>query len=189
MSNAAKVANFVVDSSYRHTLTWDLTVDITAPDLSLQHTAKDVPLAGNWVIYARQFDADDIHFFLVYGKDLAEGALGQVVKTTLELSWVSETGAARRLNRSTVSGPLPSVDAVTKKPCMQQLETPLAKILAIGEKSGGKYVPATHRAYRFTVTLEHSYPDDPKHVKCKRVQLDEQRELAKRVAGVFPHFS
>jgi hypothetical protein len=189
MSANPHVAKYAIDWSYRFTLSWDLEFDITDPDLSLRRELEEVPLKGEWELDVRRMPGEKVKLSVLHGKGLTEGLFGRVVNSTFELFWVDEVGVSHSITATTFDAPLPKMNHETQALYVgRSIETTPPDLLVIGEKSNNRFIPSTHRSYRFSATFEHLYPNDPKHIECRQQIGVEQKEIAERIAGAFSLF-
>lgn len=168
------------NSLYQYTFSWHLEFDITATDPNSKQAVDHVPLARKWGMDVES-STETVTWSTFNGESLAVGLFGDRVATKLALFWVAGAGIPHLIKRSTFSGALPKPNTASGNPpgCIATISR--RDIEEVRDASAGRYNPATHRLYRFDVTLKSDYPNDASVAHAKEVE-----ELAKRVSGSFP---
>lgn len=119
------------------------------------------------------------------GEAVPEALFGREVKTTLELFWVSGNADYRSISIAAFLDPMPERQPGSDDIYSGRLmEVNADDIEEAAAESNGKFDLATHRRYRFVVTMEQGYPEDGSAVHAASLG-----KVAARVSGALFYLS
>lgn len=150
MAQLSREGLIQVIASRRVEILWDVSFDITSPNIFIQKKVEHNALPG--ICELALGDADGKAWFTVSVKGLSTALTGETVQVDAELQWIFGSDEGRVWSRDWGSGRFPTVALVD---CIEVTYWTQA-----AASSGGRYDPRQHRRYRFIVNVRRGGLED-----------------------------